>query len=381
MRILHVSPAFFPATFWGGPIYSLHGLCNALASQEGVEVRVLTSNSAGPKLSEKVDVPEYPASYTPGYKVYFCRRLVGASFAPGMLTEMPRLIHWADIVHVTAVYSPPTIPALLSCRALGKPVVWSPRGAFQRWEGSTRPLSKAAWDAICRWLIVPHRTVIHTTSEEEAEAVLRRMRPARVAVIPNGVELPDVCRSQQWTPQGNLRLLYLGRLHPIKGIENLLRALASLEDRSISLRIVGSGESSYVASLRALAESLGLQGQAFFVGEVAGDQKAMAFQWADACVVPSFSENFGMVVAESLAHTVPVIAARGTPWGGLVQHACGLWVCNSPEELAGAILKIREQDLRAMGERGRNWMAESFRWDQVAAKMIDVYRNLKDDCG
>lgn len=378
MRVLHVVPAFFPATYWGGPIYSLYGLCNALALQSGLEVRVLTSDAAGPKRSQKVDVPRYPAEYSPGYKVYFCRRTAGASFAPRIFAEMPGLIRWADVVHVTAVYSSPTIPALLLCRALGKPVVWSPRGALQRWQASTRPWLKASWDAVCRSLIVPARTVIHATSEAEAKAARRRMPRSRIEIVPNGVDLPELSESRQWIPGGELRLLYLGRLHPIKGIENLLRGLASLDDMSVSLRICGTGESSYVEALRALVQSLGLQGRVTFVGEITADEKGAAFQSADICVVPSFSENFGMVVAESLAHAVPVIAARGTPWAGLEERMCGAWIDNSSASLGGTITAMRREDLQAMGLRGRAWMRESFGWLRAAERMASVYRELVD---
>lgn len=293
-----------------------------------------------------------------------------------MFGEMPGLIRWADVVHVTAVYSSPTIPAFLLCRAFGKPVVWSPRGALQRWQASTRPWLKASWDAICRSLIDPDRTVIHATSEEEAEATRRRMSRSRIEIVPNGVDLPELPESRPWVPGGELRLLYLGRLHPIKGIENLLRALASLDDMSVSLRICGAGKSTYVESLRALVQALSLQGRVTFVGEIAADEKSAAFQSADICVVPSFTENFGMVVAESLAHAVPVIAARGTPWADLEQRGCGVWVDNTPAALAGAIGRMKEQNLRVMGQRGRAWMAECFDWNAIAGRMHDCYVSL-----
>ena len=381
LRILHVTPTYYPATHWGGPILSLYGMCNALATHDGLDLRVLTSDAAGPKLSQRIDVPEYPANYAPGYEVYLCHRLAGASFAPGMFAAMPRLIRWADIVHVTAVYSPSTIPALLLCRVLGKPVVWSPRGAFQRWEGSTRLRLKAVWDAICRSLVVPALTVIHATSEEEAEATRLAMPHAGIEVIPNGVDLPGLSESRPWVPEGKLRLLYLGRLHPIKGVENLLRALASIDDKSISLKICGTGESSYVDSLRTLCQALGLQDRATFVGEIAAHEKIAAFQSADICVVPSFSENFGMVVAEALAHAVPVIAARGTPWAAVLEQRCGLWVDNTPADLAVAIAAMRRQDLRTMGLRGREWVRRWFGWREISIRMISLYQELVDARG
>lgn len=101
-----------------------------------------------------------------------------------------------------------------------------------------------------------------------------------------------------------------------------------------------------------------------------------AFHSADVCIVPSFSENFCMVAAESLAHGVPIIASHGTPWSRIEEKGCGLWVDNSPESLAQAILKIRTMPLSEMGQRGRDWMSAEYSWESVADQMADVYRRL-----
>lgn len=172
MKVLHVVPAFYPAVYHGGPICSLYSLCNALARQ-GVDLRVLTTDSAGPRKSVQVDA--FPTMTPAGYPVYFCRRRFGVSVAPGLLAYMMRLIRWTDVIHLTAVYSFPTIPVLLSCKVLDKPVVWSPRGSLQRWEGSRRPTLKAVWERVCR-VAAPRRLVLHVTSEEEREhgAISRR---------------------------------------------------------------------------------------------------------------------------------------------------------------------------------------------------------------
>ena len=286
------------------------------------------------------------------------------------------MIRWADVVHLTGVYSAPTIPALAICRLAGRPVVWSPRGALQRWEASSRPQLKAVWDLTCRQWIDKVRTVIHATSEEEAAAIRLRIRGVRVQVMPNGVDASAPSQSRSWMPANTLRLLYLGRLHPIKGIENLLHALARLRDMPYVLRICGVGDSGYAEALRDLVRSLQLQELVHFVGEVVGDRKHAEFESADVCVVPSHSENFGMVVAESLAHGVPVIAARGTPWQGVVSHACGYWVDNDPDSLAKAVRRMKREDLEAMGRRGRAWMADSFAWSDIARRMRECYAAL-----
>jgi glycosyltransferase involved in cell wall biosynthesis len=113
-----------------------------------------------------------------------------------------------------------------------------------------------------------------------------------------------------------------------------------------------------------------------FRGQIGADQKAVAFSEADVCVVPSYRENFGNVVAESLAHAVPVIVSKGAPWPGIVERRCGLWVDNDPQSLASAIRQIATMDLGAMGERGRAWVTSDYSWDEVAGEMLAVYRYL-----
>lgn len=376
MKVLHIIPAYYPATYWGGPIYSVYGLCNALATMPGVMLKVLTTDSAGPRRSDSVKVTGYPMLYPGGYEVFFCRRWWGHSLSPGLVFHLWPMIRWADVVHLTAVYSPPTIPALLICHLLGKPIVWSPRGALQRWERATKVLAKRAWEEICNALISRNSCVMHVTSKQEAVDSEARIPKARTEIIPNGVDIPEALPAREWLPCGRLRLLYLGRLHPIKGIDNLLRGLKLLEDETVALEICGSGDAAYSRCLQELAHQLGLEKCVSFRGHVDGKDKLHAFMQADLCIVPSFTENFGMVVAEALAHAVPVIASQGTPWAEVEARDCGLWVNNSPESLAEAIGCIRNKTLPEMGMRGRDWMKEEFGWAAIAGKMFGIYTDL-----
>ena len=277
LRILLIAPSFYPAIYWGGPVYSIYGLCNALAVIPGVTLRVLTTDSAGPRLSDSVPVTAFPMRYPAGYEVFLCRRLWGASFSLEMLRHLWAMIRWADVIQLTAVYSPPTLPTLLLARLLGKPVVWSPLGALQRWEGATRPVAKGIWERACNALVVPGSCVLHVTSDQEAEESRVRIPKAIIDKIPHGVEFPEALIDREWLPEGKFRLLFIGRLHPKKGIENLFSALKVLDDRTISLAVCGTGDEAYARTLRQMVLDLGLAGQVSFLGHVDGEEKMKAF--------------------------------------------------------------------------------------------------------
>lgn len=200
-------------------------------------------------------------------------------------------------------------------------------------------------------------------------------------VIPNGVHVPSAGEARAFMPGGVLRLVTLGRLHPIKGLDNLIRACAALKrapgGAPFTLTLAGAGDAAYTRELEALIDTLSLGAEVKLAGEIRGEAtKASLFAESDLLVAPSHRENFGLAIAEALAHGVPVIAGRGTPWSGLVERGAGLWVDNNPESLARAITAAREMPLAAMGTRGRAWALEAYSWDGVAGAMSELYARL-----
>lgn len=374
MKILHVTPAFHPAYVYGGPIESVYQLCRHLAHQ-GSLVQVLTSNANG--RANALDVPsDHDVLLAENLTVRYCHRVLGQMIAPRLVAALVPYVRKADVVHLTGVYSFPTIPTLVACRALNRPLVWSPRGSLQRWEQSRRIGAKWLWEAGCA-AVAPKRLLIHVTSEGEAAASRRRFPSTPLTLIPNGVQIPETISPGQ--RNGPLRLLFLGRLDPIKGIENLLEACRILQAKRTlkwSLTIAGGGDSGYRSRLANAIRTSGLDEKVTMVGEVSGGEKARAFAEADALVVPSHSENFGIVVAEGLAHGIPVIASTGTPWSRLQTMGCGLWVDNAPESLVGAINKLSRMPLREMGRAGREWMMKEFSWARIAGDMRGCYETV-----
>jgi glycosyltransferase involved in cell wall biosynthesis len=373
MRILKVSPSFYPAFSYGGPIVSTYELCRNLPLL-GCEVRVLTTDTNG--LGRTLEVEKgKEVCFEEGFSVRYCHRVLRHSVAPTLIQLLPQYIAWADVVHLDYVYSFPTLPTHFQCRLLRKPLLWSPHGALMRWERSSRRTSKAIWDFLWYHGSDLQQLVVHLASEQEEENARARFPKLQTAVIPNGVDVPAELNPTESNRE--LRLLFIGRLDPIKGIENLLKACSTMAFNSElgwRLAIAGGGKPAYVAQIKKQIVAYGLNERVRMVGEVLGDAKKKLFENSDVALVPSYKENFGIVVAESLAHGIPVIASRGTPWGGLEQKGCGLWVENDPETLASAIRRISTMPMRTMGLRGREWMRRDFSWRSVANQMLDLYR-------
>ena len=371
MKVLHVVPSFHPAYSYGGPIRSTFELCRNLG-ELGCEVRVLTTDANGldqvldVDTNEEVELPE-------GFRVRYCPRRIRHSVSPTLMRLLPAYMRWADVVHLTGVYNFPTFPTILLARSLNKPLIWSPRGALQRWKGSSRTGIKGVWDFL--WYHVADRAelMMHVTSEHENRGTLSRFPKLRMAMIPNGVDVPAVLNRRE--RNGELRLLFIGRLDPIKGIEALLKA-CSLVDSAPPWRlaIAGWGAPEYVSQIKEQIHALGVSERVEMLGAVLSEVKKGLFECSDVALVPSYTENFAIVVAEALAHGVPVIASKGTPWSRLEEMQCGLWVDNDPESLAVAIRSISTMRLQNMGLRGREWMQNEFSWHSVTKQMLDLYQ-------
>ena len=374
MNVLHIVPSFFPAWRQGGATEAVYRLCLGVADA-GCQVRVLTTDSNGLghvlAVEKKCEVKVRDV-----LAVRYCRRLLQESVSPAMLGLLPSYVRWSDVVHLTAVYSFPTIPTLFLTKLIGKPVVWSPHGALQRWQGSSKPKLKSVWDKMC-YLGISKKCVLHVTSEEEGKESKQRLPGIETICIPNGIELPHQVNH---VPRNDvLRLGFLGRLDPKKGIENLLNACGKIKEKMefpFSLTIGGSGTPSYTRNIKNTIQTLRLDSHVTMIGHIEASRKNRFFENLDILVVPSHTENFGLVVAEGLAHSVPVIASKGTPWKQLENVGCGLWVDNDCDSLVKSIIRMGQMPLLQMGRHGQEWVEQEFSWPRVARKMTQVYQNL-----
>ena len=283
----------------------------------------------------------------------------------------------ADVVHDHGLWLLPNLQAGWAAAAAGKPFVVSPRGMLSPPALAFSRARKRAFWKLLQGPVIRRASCIHATSGQEYEELRAFGLRQPIAVIPNGIDLPELIPEPLAADGRERVVLFLGRLHPKKGMELLLRAWARVESAHSGWRLslVGPGEERYVRELQALSRSLDL-GRVSFGRAIYGAAKWDVYRAADLFVLPSLNENFGLTAAEALAAATPVIATTGTPWSRLEAEGCGWWVEPTPDALAAALtaaMAMPRPALHEMGKKARGWMGRDFSWNRVAQDMADVY--------
>jgi len=388
MKILHVTPSFFPALVYGGPVRSVYDLCGALASL-GEDVRVLTTdaNGATQRLGVQAGDLPMPAGEGRGWTARYARRVAGHTISPELVRALPSYVAWADVVHLTAVYSFPTLPALIAARVGGKGVIVSPRGSFGAWGRRRHRRAKACVHAALR--VTGGRAIVfHATSESEAADVRGVMGGhRRIVTIPNGVNdvefrmLPP--EAGAWVRQAasvkeddGPIIGCLGRLHRKKALHHLLHAVPELLRRWPRLQVVlaGPDDGAEQGRLAAVAQALHIADRVHFLGVLHGVERISFLAGLDVFALPSEDENFANVIAEALAAGTPVVASRQCPWPELETRQCGRWI--DPRDVAAGIAAILGSDARLAGLRGRDFVMRERTARQGARHMREVYRSM-----
>ena len=284
-----------------------------------------------------------------------------------------------DCVHFHGIWSLSLAKRFLTWRRLGIPCVISAHGMLDPWALAHKPLKKKlAWHIYQRF-ILNRATSLQATSARESENLRRLGLRARIETIPWGIEMPeprdDAVASRATSSRRTA--LYVGRLHPVKGLPMLVEAWAKVRPSGWVMKIVGPDEAGHRAELEALVRKVHLKTVFEFTGALEREALRSVYQSADLFILPSHTENFGMVVGEALSHGVPVIASHGTPWESLATEGGGWWVPASIEGISAALasaVACSTDDLRAIGSAGRRLVVETYSWQFVAARFASLYR-------
>lgn len=283
-----------------------------------------------------------------------------------------------DILHINSCWYPFSAYAVLwNHRYIHIPMIYSPHGMLEPWI-----IKRNFWTKKLPALILYQKKAIriadaiHTTANSEKENLLRLGYNQNIFIVPNGIDLDSIELKKKW--QRCHRILFLSRLHEKKGINFLIEAVSLLKNdlRDYSIIIAGEGEEQYIRKLKSQTEEKGVSHLFNFIGGVYGSKKWELYQHADVFVLPTHSENFGIVVAEALASGTPVITTKGTPWSELETHHCGWWVEIGTVGLTSALkdfLTKSDNDLQSMGIKGRELISCKYSTHIIANKMLEEY--------
>jgi glycosyltransferase involved in cell wall biosynthesis len=358
MRVALIIPSFYPAVVYGGSTFASYHLTKEVA-ELGVGIWVSTTNANG---KEALSVPLNHYTDLSQFKVKYYREEIREKLSISLLRGLWKDIKQADIVHLQAIFSYPTPIALLYAFLQRKKVLFSPRGSFSPYTFSKRSFIKNLWMKFCihPWV---KNVEWHATSLKELKEIKRLFPQAKVHLLSDGTYLSEKLIVKE---KGRRYMAALGRIHPVKNYELLIKCMPDLltDYPDLQLKIAGKDDGA-LSSLKSLVVQLGLEEQVLFVGELNGEEKDAFLAEAAVLMMPSHTENFGIVCVEALAQGTAVIASKNTPWKVLEEKGAGLWVENSKEEWLKASRSLLEEKAESRQKNALS-LAKEYDWKHLA---------------
>jgi len=280
------------------------------------------------------------------------------------------------LIHSHGIWLPFNHYVSVIAQRYNVPLVISPRGMLEPWARNYR-----SWKKMLAWYLYQRRdlkaaSVFHATSEQEAKNLQLLGLHIPIAIIPNAVDIPALS-SKDGNKRKNIKTaLFLSRIHPKKGLIDLVRAWARIRPAGWQVVIAGPDEKGHQGEVEQEIQRHELTDTFNFIGPVNDLDKWTLYTSADLFILPSYSENFGVVVAEALASRLPVITTKGAPWADLEEHNCGWWIDIGVEPLVEALKKamnLSTEERLTMGQNGRRLVEQDYSWDKIGKKMLSVY--------
>ena len=357
----------------GGISESVRALARALHARGDTEVGVLG-------LEDEFTATDLPLWQPLVPRAFPVRGPRAAGFAPGLL---PALAEAApDVAHAAGLWMCPSVAERRWARAARRPYLVSPHGMLDAWALRNSAWKKRIAAALFERAHLEGAACLHALCAAEAEAIRAYGLRNPICVIPNGVDLPDpasAARTPSWAgrfPADRPVLLFLGRLHPKKGLPELLHTWAGLPRHAWQLVIAGWDQGGHRAELEAFVAARGLADSVTFVGPLHGADKAAAYAAASGFVLPSHSEGLPMTILEAWSHRLPVLmtAACNLPAGFAAGAAREIFA--DPARMARPLhefLTADKSERDSIGQRGRALVEKDFLWPRIAERMRAVY--------
>ena len=377
MKIIFVTPHVSQKA--GGLFTSVRLLAQKLSVKHEVEVFALEDNRG------TVDFSAWQPIVPRQFKVF--PKVLGYGFSIPLLRALIKTR--PDVIHVHGIRMWPATAARIVARKKKIPFVISPRGQLIGWMMARNRTKKKLMHFLFENSNIQSATFIHATSEIEAQNIRSLGFPNSIEVIPNGVFCSDFdifdsasVFSKYPILAHKKVLLFLSNIYPGKGLELLATAWENLRKRHLDwmLVIAGAGEPLYYEKIKKLYYNGVNNRQVIFWGDVRGNEKVALYRLSELFILPTYSENFGNVIAEAMAASKPVITTKGAPWPCIVEIKSGWRTDVDAEAIQQALdvaMYLSDEERIEMGKRGREYVEKHLSWDVLADDLVRMYEKYK----
>ncbi len=380
IKILHVSASLSPE--WGGPTKVVVELTEALA-RKGIDITIFTPVRKGDEVKIKPPKGVNLQLFNQGFLSKWW-----TSYSP----DLARNIQWGaykfDLIHIHEIWHYANFASYHAAKKAGKPYIITIHGLLDPWCLNYKAFKKKIYSLFIQRRILREASALHAITNEEVKHIRTFGIDSSIVMIPNGIDpkefinLPPREELESFYPKikGKRIILFLGRIHPKKGLDLLAKAFEKIarEWDNAYLMIVGPDSEGYKIKIEKMLESEGVLNKVIFTGMLSGRKKLIVLGGADIFALPSYSEGFSMAILEAMICKLPVIITKQCNFPEVTEVGAGNEIDPNVEQLTGALSNLlgNPELCKKMGEKGRKLVLEKYTWDKTADKMIKVYEEI-----
>jgi glycosyltransferase involved in cell wall biosynthesis len=383
MKILHITASM--SSDWGGPPKVVQELTEDLV-KKGNEVSIFTPIK---KRESNLICPKGVKMKT--FKESFFSRIWGGHsfcFKKGLEKEIKKF----DIIHINETWHYPHFVAYRLAKKYKKPFIITPHGTLEPWCLNYKSFKKKIFSFLIQRRILNQASAIQALTQKEAKNIKKFGADNYIEVIPNGINIeefndlsPYIDLENEYPQLKNKKIiLFLGRIHPIKGLDILAQAFGNVAKNrdDIRLLIVGLDNDGYQKEIEKILKKEKVLDKVIFTGALLGKEKLAAFRRSNIFVLPSYSEGFGRATLEAMFCGLPVIVSDQCDFFlNETEDNVGLIINLDIDELVRAIIKLLENPVlsKEMSQNGRKLAREKYTWDKITDKIIDLYKKVLNE--